>query len=274
MQAGGGFSRAAPAAGVSGAVIGPCVLWDEGSFLPERGTCLKIKVFNCQINGQTGYDLCVLDAKATVRDYLDAVNEYIAEHCPPCGGCTDCCWERIPLTAQDVAVYLRDGRMRRLLGAGRPGKSGGPPPLLLEFLKRFGRVYVDGPVVDIGLARGAGGACIFLDRERGRCSRYHLRPLVCQTYICRPASRRAEELRGRLVNAGMDELVRRWLWESRRAGVRPPVHEARRPRPRLRDYRPGAFGGKDDYAQIHLRDVCPPGLWRELTSSSSISCHH
>lgn len=226
---------------------------------------MKIRIFNCRINGRTGYDLCVVDAGATVRDYLDAVNGYIAGHCPPCDGCTDCCWERIPLTAQDVAAYLRDEEMRRLLGAGRPGKPGGPPPLLLEFVKRFAYVYVDGPVVDIALAHRPDGACIFLDRERNRCSRYVLRPLVCQTFTCRPASRRADELRARLVNAGMDELVRRWLEESRRAGVSPPVHEARRPRPRLQDYRPGAFGGKDDYAQIHLRDVCPPGLWRMLT---------
>lgn len=235
---------------------------------PERGTGLKIRVFNCQINGRTGYDLCVLNEEATVQDYLDAVNGYIAAHCPPCDGCTGCCRERVPLTAQDVAVYLRDGEIRRSLSTGRPGKFSGPVlPPLLDFLKRFGHVYVDGAVVDIGLAHAHGGACIFLDLQRKCCTRYSLRPLVCQTFICRPASRRADELRGRLVNAGMDELVRRWLFESRRAGVRPVMHEAHRPRPQLSDYRPGACGGKEYYHQIRLRDVCAPGLWRALHKS-------
>ncbi|OAT80211.1 YkgJ family cysteine cluster protein [Desulfotomaculum copahuensis] len=229
---------------------------------------MKIRVFNCQINGQTGYDLCVSNEEATVQDYLDAVNGYITAHCPPCDGCTSCCRERVPLTAQDVAVYLRDGEIRRLLGTGGTGKFSDPaPPLLPEFLKRFGHVYVDGAVVDIGLAHRRGGACIFLDPGRKRCTNYALRPLVCQTFICRPVSRRADELRGRLVNAGMDELVRRWLLESRRAGVRPVMHEARRPRPQLSDYRSGACSGKEYYRQLRLKDVCSPGLWRALYKS-------
>ncbi|MQL52239.1 YkgJ family cysteine cluster protein [Desulfofundulus thermobenzoicus] len=217
---------------------------------------MKVRINHCLLGGKPAYDVQIIDRGATVRDYLDALNDFIREHCPPCNGCTACCWERVPLTFPDVAAFLRDEHFRR--------QFRGHPSPLLSFLRRYGYVYVEGPVVDIGLGFRPDGSCIFLDARRGRCSIYRLRPMVCQTYICRLTTRRAAALRSLVVNAGMDELVRRWLAESRRCGEKPVMHEAIRPRPRPADYPAGAFGGAEDFACVPLKKLCPSRLWRSL----------
>ncbi len=217
---------------------------------------MKIQIKDCLLNGEPACDVQITHPGATVQDYLDALNDFIRKNCPPCNGCTACCWERVPLTYPDVAVFLRDGRF------GRQFK--GMPSALLSFLQQYGYVYVDGPVVDIGLGFKADGSCIFLDTRQNRCSVYPLRPLVCQTYICRRFTRRARELRSLVVNAGMDELVRRWLLESSRCGRPPLIHEGRHPHPRLQDYPPGAFNGRERFAEVRLKEICPPRLWREM----------
>ncbi|NHM28831.1 YkgJ family cysteine cluster protein [Desulfofundulus sp. TPOSR] len=217
---------------------------------------MKVRINDCLLGGKPAYDVQIVHKGATVQDYLDALNDFIRKHCPPCNGCTACCWERVPLTYPDVAAFLRDGRFER--------QFQGMPAALSSFLEQYGYVYVEGPVVDISLGFKSDGSCIFLDTRRGRCSIYRLRPLVCQTYTCRRATRRARELRGVVVNAGMDELVRRWLLESRRCGRPPVIHEGRRPNPRLRDYPPGGFSGRERFAEVRLKNLCPPGLWREL----------
>lgn len=222
---------------------------------------MKVRVFHTLIDGQAGYDLSIIDEGATVQDYLDALNYFLRHQCPPCNGCTGCCWERVPLTYPDIYAYLKDNGLRRRLK--------GPLPPLIEFIQRFCYIYVEGPVVDISLGFRPDGACIFLDVKGGRCSLYRVRPLVCQTYICGPATRRATELRSLVVNAGMDELVRRWFMASRQAGVPLVMHEAHRPRPDLKDYPPGAFSGKEYFSEIPLKKPCPPGLWRELYKGAS-----
>ncbi|WP_027717674.1 YkgJ family cysteine cluster protein [Desulfovirgula thermocuniculi] len=227
---------------------------------------MKVRAFPCAVGGRPGYDLEVLAPEATVQDYLEAVNRFIAEEYGGrlCSGgpgrpCTACCWERVPLTYPDVAAYLAEESIREQL-------AGAPSPLL-AFLERFAHVVVDGPVVDVSLARKHDGSCLFLDAGRGRCALYARRPLVCQTYLCRRPSRRAARVRSRVVNAGMDELVRRMLLESRRLGRLPVMHESRRPCPRPEDYDPGPFRGRERFGEVLLRDLLPPGLWRDLIDS-------
>lgn len=224
---------------------------------------MKVRAFPCAVGGRSGYDIEVLSEDATVQDYLDAVDRFIKEQyggrlCLGESGrrCTACCWERVPLTYPDVAAYLREGRIRERLAGG--------PSLLLSFLEIYGHVVVDGPVVDISLGRKEDGSCIFLDVRKGRCALYSFRPLVCRTYLCRPATRRVAKVRSRVVNAGMDELVRRMLLESRRLGRPPVMHESRRPCPRPEDYDPGAFKDRERFSEVFLKELLPPGLWRDL----------
>lgn len=199
-----------------------------------------------------GYDVQVLDASATVRDYLDALNQFQDEKVAPCLGCSGCCWERAPLTAPDIFTYgeiLFDGRL-----SDRP---------IRRFLESFGIVYAKDGMVDIILRRDEEGACIFLDKQHHQCKHHRLRSLVCQTYICLPKSRRAAELRGQLVNAGENELVRRYALEYH--GQPPHVDEGGGPVD-WEAYEGKGFTDKTSFEDILLRDVVEEALWKRLTA--------
>ncbi|CCO06983.1 YkgJ family cysteine cluster protein [Desulforamulus hydrothermalis] len=213
---------------------------------------MKIRVYK-----KTGnlYDIEVLHPRATVQDYLDAVNEFIEKNTdPPCRGCDECCWERIPLTSIDVYNYLQQANLLQL-DKRRP---------LLDFLEKYCYVYVEGGAVDISLGFTLEGACIFLNQQERICSAYACRSLVCQSFICLESTLRAQELRSELVNAGMDELVRQWLWQSRQAGRKPVAHEAHNPNPNLADYPANGFTDKTSYRQVLLADICSRKLWSKL----------
>lgn len=185
----------------------------------ERKIWIELKELD---EGSWGYDARILDKASTVQDYLDALNQFQEERVAACGGCVNCCWERVPLTAADAAVYLeglggsaeRDGRS----AAGR----------VTAFLRRYGRVRARRGVVDITLRREANGACCFLDQENHRCGRWPLRSLVCQTYVCLPASRRAAALRQQIVNEGENALIRLYAREAAALGQAPAVEGAAR----------------------------------------------
>ncbi len=214
---------------------------------------MKIKVFKTQ---DKFLDVEVVNPDATIQDYLDAINSWIENSMdPPCRGCDECCWERIPLTSIDVLNYAE--KMEKSLGLE------GPWPVL-SFLKDYCYVYVEGAVVDISLGFTLEGACSFLNQTERICSSYLARSLVCQSFVCIESTERAQELRSQLVNSGMDELVRIWLMQSKQAGQKPFMHEQYQADPRLEDYPSNAFSGKSSYDKVLLRDICTAKLWSQL----------
>ncbi|WP_066635028.1 YkgJ family cysteine cluster protein [Desulfolucanica intricata] len=218
----------------------------------------KVKVMTKKFNGQTGYDLEITDERATVQDYLNALNEAIIRaslfrsrtKVRKCEGCDLCCAERVPLTWIDIC------RLREIM----KHRSA----TIQKVLDKYGYIVVDGPVVDIMLRRSQDNRCSLLDRSKGLCTIYHIRPLVCQTFICCPLSRRAERLREAVVNKGEDELVRMWLLEARAEHKKPLIHEGYRPRPELRDWPPTPFAGCTNYNEVYLKSLCSKSLWTEL----------
>lgn len=217
-----------------------------------------VRVLPKRFRDKLGYDLIVTDNRASVQDYLDALNRAIGElplsrgrkKVQTCAGCDHCCAERAPLTWIDI-LNLKD-----YLGTGSAS--------LQEFLDRVAYIVVDGPVADIMLSRGDDGRCVFLERQSRLCTIYPARPLVCQTFICCPASRRAARIRELVVNSGEDELVRQWLIQARERGDAPVFHEGYRPKPSLADWEPNAFSGKKHYRQVLLKELCPPEVWKQV----------
>jgi|LFRM01.1.fsa_nt_gb Fe-S-cluster containining protein len=223
-------------------------------------------------DGTLGYDISVDENGVTVQDYLNALNAALMtldlsrsrEDRKSCRGCDLCCGERIPLTIIDLLVLAESPAVRGTLG----GSLSGEHKVLAEMLRRFSHVYVDGRSVDITLRLGEDNKCIFLERETKTCSVYDFRPFVCQTFICCPASKDALELREAVVNAGEDELVRRWL-EFAEAGLCGFWYdEADSPDVDLEDWVKGPFTGKSSYSQVLIKDVLPPGLWARLHQAS------
>lgn len=218
----------------------------------------KIRIVPKKFGKSLGYDIMVIHQRASVQDYLDALNRAVEElplsrdrkKARKCAGCDLCCAERAPLTWMDVL------RLGEYLGIGKEN--------LQQLLDRVGYILVDGPVVDITLRREEDGRCAFLDRGKRLCAIYSARPLVCQTFICCPGTSRAAEVRQWVVNLGEDELVRRWLLQAREMGVEPVYHEGYRPRPRPEDWQPNAFSGKKHYRRVMLKDLLPPGLWKQV----------
>ncbi|MBC7105248.1 MAG: YkgJ family cysteine cluster protein [Firmicutes bacterium] len=202
-----------------------------------------------------GFEVRVLAAGATVGHYLAALEEvpaltgWSAASCPTC---CRCCRGRIPLTVLDLHPLARAS------GAGRGPRA---PD---AFLGRHGWVAVRGRAVDVTLRTGEDGYCVFLDRSRGLCRVYAARPVVCRTYFCVTVGPAARNLRAALVNAGMDELVRRWLAAALALRTPPVIHEAEEPSLRLADWPPGPFAGGRDPRQVPLRELVPPAPWRRL----------
>ena len=242
--------------------------------------------------GSWGYDVQILEESSTVQDYLEEMNRFQEERVAPCGGCTNCCWERVPLTAADVAVYLtaawEDSKAKnsgRRAAAPGPADQGIALETVTEFLRRYGRVRADRGVVDITLRQEANGACCFLDQERRRCGRWPLRSLVCQTYVCLPQSRRAAALRQQIVNEGENELIRLYAGEAAERGKNPWA-EGQTAQVDWKAYRgrgftppalkasladggegKGAFShfcGIQSYREIRIKDVVTKELWQLL----------
>lgn len=221
---------------------------------------MKVKVYIEYPGGANRYDVRVLAPDATLQDYLDAMNEFIEKNTAvPCRGCDECCWERIPLTSIDVMTYIK------MIGPQLGLEKSWP---VLDFLKKYAYVYVEGQVVDISLGYTIEGACRFLNQGERICACYTARSLVCQSYVCMESSKRARELRSQLVNTGMDELVRLWLMLSQQKGINPYIHEGHNACPKSEDYPSNGFTGKKAYREVLLRDVCDATLWKQLTAHS------
>jgi len=228
--------------------------------LSQRENRDKVEVTLTKFKGANGYDIRVRQEDATLQDYLDALNRSI-EILPlsrararrnHCAGCDLCCAERTPLTWIDV-IGLKKAMKIKVKGIP-----------VTKILRQAGYIMVDGPVVDIMLRRGKDDKCIFLNRDTGLCTIYPFRPMVCQAFICAPATPRAKKLWEAAVNQGEDELVKMWLTECRAEGKKPVYDQGYQPRPNIRDWAPNAFTGKHAYGQILIKDICTPKLWKQL----------
>lgn len=215
----------------------------------------KVEAVAAVIKGRTGYDIRVKDPAATVQDYIDALNDFIEKNScfrtrapqkESCYACDLCCRERIPVTLMDAYNLSGDKNVP-------------------EAIRKFFHVYVEERVVDITLALDESGCCRMLDQTRGTCANYLHRPLVCQTFICCPASAAAKQLREEVVNAGEDELVRSWF-KGRKKDAGYLIHEAVNPRLNPSDYPPTPFNTKTSYSQVKLKDVCSKKLWLQIAN--------
>ncbi|ABO50687.1 protein of unknown function UPF0153 [Desulforamulus reducens MI-1] len=219
---------------------------------------MKVKVF---IKNKDVYDLQILDETASVQDYLDAINKFIDENTnPPCRGCDECCWERIPLTSIDVLNYINQ------LGGALVLDNEWP---LLDFLDQYTYIYAEGGAVDISLGFTQEGACHFLDQEQHICGSYTARSLVCQSFICMESTKSAQDFRSELVNTGMDELVRLWMSQCKDAGIRLFYHEEYQASPQGEDYPENGFTGKKTYKDVLLKEVCSLEVWNNIYKENS-----
>lgn len=226
--------------------------------------------------GKRGYRVSVLAEDASVQDYLDALNQGIlslelfrargiqGDHCK---GCEACCAERMPLTPIDLKVLAQCPSVMEWISNRGLGPDD-EEQLLMALVRRFCRVYVKGSTVDITLRLGEDGKCPFLDPGAGTCSIYDFRPLVCQAYICCPASQEAFDLREAVVNAGEDELVRLWLSHAREHSLDFWYHEADNPQVDPEDWKTGPYTGKDSYSQILIKELVTPELWDKLIAGN------
>lgn len=216
------------------------------------GTCAPVII---ELPGGDGFEVAVTGAGAAVGHYLAALEGVPALtgwSAASCRTCCRCCRGRIPLTAVDLPPLFR------ATDAGRGVRA------LSAFLGRYGWVVVRGRAVDVTLRTDEDGYCVFLDRSRGLCRVYAARPVVCRTYFCLPQGPGARKLRAALVNAGMDELVRRWLTAALALRTPPVIHEAEEPSLRLADWPPTAFSGRGDPHRVYLRELVSPALWDRL----------
>ncbi|HBT46404.1 MAG TPA: hypothetical protein DEA73_00765 [Peptococcaceae bacterium] len=190
-----------------------------------------IEVRPWRVNGKVGYDLVVTSPLATIGDYvramgrienLDIYRSYRSGR-GDCRGCPHCCGGRLPLTLRD-ALGLRDGLQ---ILTGKQLK-------LRDFITEYCTVQTMGPTLDITLRTDGEGYCIFLSPADHLCRLYPYRPLICRTFYCCPATRRALKLRSAVVNAGEDELV--YFWQT----------------------------GKLPVPRTYLKSLCSPALWQAL----------
>ncbi|MGE5390001.1 MAG: YkgJ family cysteine cluster protein [Deltaproteobacteria bacterium] len=204
-----------------------------------------IKLSKKKIKGQPGYDVKFTDSEVTVLDYLETINDFIEngelarlwpEERRHCQGCDLCCHEPLPVTSVDVLNICRATSTD------------------ITTVFRYLWVEVRGNYIDITLRRGPRESCVFL-RENGTCSIYAYRPFTCQTYICCQTSAKAELLRSRIVNLGMDELIRSSILAFKAKGGHLPLNESREALVSASDWPENCFTGKNDYGQVRLRDV-------------------
>lgn len=217
---------------------------------------MNVHVNLVDFDGIFGYDLEIISEEATVQDYIDALNLFQENYVASCKGCDNCCWERIPLTFPDVIKYLENQEIKKMLPQDLPPLTG--------FLYRFCHIFGEGPVLDISLNQKDNHACIFLDQEEKICCFHQARSLVCQTFVCLPHSERAEELRSSLLNAGEDELVRRYLLEAQETNIPIKIDEVKNAAPKLEDYPSKTFSDKTHYSQVRIKEVLSEKAWELL----------
>lgn len=217
-----------------------------------KNTLKKIEImphtFTNQLLGDEvfGYDIRILDAKATVADYLDALLEFADKYLTDCRGCDGCCHERAPLISTDLDL-LSD----ILTTTAYPAH---------DILKSFCGLSANADgAMDITLDRDKSGNCRFLDTGHKTCKQHHSRPFVCRSFFCLTKSFRAEALRNAIINAGEDELIR-MLWREEKNGA-PHILKDNFD---IEDYPETGFAGKKHIGEVLIREVISPQLWEEI----------
>jgi len=227
---------------------------------------MGVKIIPIEFKNGKGYDIIISNPEAAVQDYLNAINRAVEEYDlvrlwtskEKCFGCDRCCRERIPLTLADVGILAE-----HLLTKEKAEKE----KALAEVIRRYCRIFVYGDIVDIHLRLTESGACPFLNEEKEICRIYPYRPLVCQTFICCPMTKRAEQLREALVNRGEDDLVRWWLKYAYENGIAVWFDEGDNPKINLGDFdfESEPFMFISGYSKVKIRDVVSPNLWKLLS---------
>lgn len=194
-----------------------------------------------------GYDVEVDSDDVTVGDYMDALNNFQNTTMADCRGCDGCCHERVPLIYGD---YF-------LAGGGENSETLG------EWLNRVSMLNYDGGAVDIMLHRRGDSSCSFLDVEKKECTDHLHRTFVCQTHCCLPKSQRALNLRGEIVNAGEDELVRRLLAEISEGKT--DLWQDELGTANIADYAPNQFTTAcENWQNVKLKDLLSAEVWSQI----------
>ena len=196
-----------------------------------------------------GCDIHLLDEAATVADLMDALDDFAAQYMADCYGCDACCQERAPLTAADIPA----------LAALLP-QSDFPAHAVVS---NFGKLDVTDGVTDIILRRGDDNCCCMLNTEGHFCNQWPARAFVCRSHFCLPRSKRLEELRQAIVNAGENELTRMLLKEEMLGA--PPVNGQKLCQQICaEDYPTSAISDILSYKDMLIRDVVSAELWQQL----------
>ncbi len=195
-------------------------------------------------------DLRILDAQATLADFLAELEAFAAQHLADCRGCDACCQERAPLIAADIPA------LAKLLPAS--------PFPAHSVCAAFAELSVTEGVSDIQLKRSHDNACGFLDRKGRFCQAHPSRPFVCRSHFCLPRSPRIEALRESIVNLGENELTRLLLAEEA-LGAPPldglPLSQRLEPT----DYQQSPQRDCQTYGEILLKNNVSAELWSALT---------
>lgn len=201
-----------------------------------------------------GYDLVVAHSRASVNDYLYALNQMIEQSSlscyrknalPVCEGCGICCVDTVPLTRIDML------NLQKYLGVDHES--------LQQFINRGGYIQPGWQWVEYTLRKREDGLCIFLDRESRLCSIHFARPLACRLYIRCRATRRADKVREYVVKMAKNDMVSQWLIQDAERERTSAFLEGYRPRPK-----PNAFSDKKNYRQVLLKDLLPVEVWKQV----------
>ena len=193
-----------------------------------------------------GYDIRILDDRATLQDYIDALNDFAQKYLAPCIGCDGCCHERAPLISTDIFI------MEKLLP---PSKN--PAHNVIE---NYSDIFIfDDGAIDIPLKRNKNGSCIFLDEKNKYCQNHQTRPFTCNSYFCINKSLVAEDLRNSLINAGEDQLIH-LLWQEEIYGATPILKD----KVNILDYPENGFKNKKSLSEVLIKEIIPHELWQKL----------
>ncbi|MEG1537597.1 MAG: YkgJ family cysteine cluster protein [Clostridiales bacterium] len=197
-----------------------------------------------------GYDLCIHSSKATLADFLIALNHFATTYIADCRGCDGCCKERAPLTSLDITA------LATLLDH--------PLYPAHQVCAAFASLTIDhNGATDIILKREWEGCCNNLDIPGKFCTIHPQRPFVCRSHFCLPKSHRFTALREEVTNLGENELTRLLLAEEANQAL-PLAGGYLATRLNPADYPENPLTGLISYEQAVIKDIVSPQLWTQL----------
>ena len=131
-------------------------------------------------------DVKGITSNSTVKDYLEAQEEFLEKHPAPCFTCSDNCCERDWNIELDIVFF------NRLVNENANGDN--KDNCFFKMLDQYVTVnQVNGPVFKHT-------PCQFLN-EDGLCSIYDRRTFICRGYTCHQEKERYKVLRGLIGHA-------------------------------------------------------------------------